>query len=60
MEDTDILREPVELIDEDLDEVAGGGNINVGNGVGNRVGNGVGNRSRDGGTQLISNNTIIL
>jgi hypothetical protein len=25
----DIIRQPVELIDEDLDEVAGGGNVNI-------------------------------
>ena len=46
----EILREPVELIDEDLDAVAGGalnGSFNVGsfNGNGSHDGNGNGNGS---------------
>jgi len=34
----DVLREPVELIDQDLDEVVGGNNLNVGIVLGNAIG----------------------
>ena len=56
----DVVRKPVELIDDDLDAVAGGfiiftHNFNdvgnhSGNGVGNDSGNGAGNRSGGGNT----------
>jgi hypothetical protein len=47
----DILRNPVELIDEDLDEVAGGIHINISHNF-----SGVGNNS----TAIANNGNIVL